>query len=270
VSVIATRDVAALTDDEVIQYAQDIRIEECLRGRSFRYTALQPLPTMRVPALTMVLNDPNFARTYGYGGTNPARALAARSANPNQRYLDSLAKQRQSAFRAALYGTSDDLSVTLSDGTTISRSRSGCQADALRALYGDLDQWFTTSKLAEAVSTRIRQSIITDSQFTATQAKWARCMADHGHPAASPFAIRRALAAETIAQADAPPLPAEVQLATAEAVCATGTRYAQVIVDLRADFEDALTKGDKDLLALKRGMESAALVRAHDIVAARR
>jgi len=259
-----------MNDDQILFYAEDILTESCVRSHGYSYTAQRPIPSMRMPPLRVLVDDLDSARTKGYGASTPARALAARRANPNQRYLESLPPARQGMFRTVLYGAKDDLSVTFSDGTTVSRSSSGCDAHALHVLYGDLADWFTTDTRASAAKRQVTKAVMTDPQFLSAQTKWAECMKGMGHPFSTPAAVRQSLARDEVSSPDAPPSAGETALATAEATCAKKSGLAAIIIELRATGTDDLGPADRADVEKQQHLRDAAIARARQLIADRR
>ncbi|MFI6939364.1 hypothetical protein ACIBI4_08845 [Streptomyces sp. NPDC050418] len=182
----------------------------CMREAGYTYRP----PRVRADTLRTfpyVVDDPAWAARNGYGGKGHVRPAAPRD---------------PAAARALLGAPAPAIRVTAPDGSTHTRTATGCRAEAEARLYGNLPAHFrATTVLAHPQGGRERaERIVTGTRAWRTALpEWARCMATAGHPYASPQAARAAVRDASSRTRKA--------TAVAEARCARGSGLAEAATE---------------------------------------
>ncbi|WP_371495691.1 hypothetical protein OG871_08845 [Kitasatospora sp. NBC_00374] len=219
-------------EQALLARTEALLVSRCMQQHGFRYDA-PPAAEPAVREFRYVVDDVAWAREHGYGTRDRRRLAEAADASPVQQYFKSLPPERQQAARAALHGERPTgLSVTLPGGARLTSSDSSCTAEAQRLLYRDLPRWFEARTVVANLAPLYGSQVEQDSRFTAAAAQWAACMADAGHPYPTPGAIQNALPELTAGLAPSQADALEVELATAEAECATRTGLAATAREL--------------------------------------
>ncbi|WP_199551063.1 hypothetical protein [Streptomyces sp. N35] len=81
-----------LTDAEevLVEHAESILVKKCMEGKGFPYWVAPMASVAERQGNGYVLDDVNWARSYGYGGEFEQKAEQARPADPNAAYANSL------------------------------------------------------------------------------------------------------------------------------------------------------------------------------------
>jgi hypothetical protein len=136
-------------------------------------------------------DDVTQAESQGYGVAADIRASDARTQDDNHRYIQSLAKQEQDRYGAAMFGASDDtIPVNSPVVTGVTTSRSGCLAEMRSALYGDNATWATVSFTVENIDNQVAGQVVKLPQYKSDLAMWQACMGRAGYVFHSPTAAR--------------------------------------------------------------------------------
>jgi len=255
---------AAAGPKETLWLAEQLLIKDCMEKQGHKYWVEPPRPDDVSIRFPYVVNDPAWARAHGYGTDLRREREAEVRRNPNQRYFRSMPAKTRAVLVSDLNGVRPQgLSARLPNGIQVSHSDQGCEATAERQLYGDLQAWFTATRVTDSLA-GMRVGLVTnDKRYKAAVKPWARCMHDRTYTYADPA---RARAAAT--QPEKPwPHAKEVGLASAEAACAASSGLSSVAKSLDTEYRDELRRRypreTADLARLKR----EALPRARAIVA---
>ncbi|MFI7602156.1 hypothetical protein [Actinoplanes sp. NPDC049681] len=264
----------AITAEEagLLHLGEQTLIKRCLERAGFRWTVEARNPVAEDRDFPYVLDDVAWARAHGYGSDVRERVRRAQESDPNRAYTLALSPQQRQAAADALNGDprpgrdADVVSVRLPNGMLIRRSERGCQAQAERALYGDLARWTRSRGVVSALKGLVEQRVLGDARYTAAVARWSRCMAAEGHPYASPAAARSAFADTP---ATGPSRVRELAVARAEATCATRTGLSATAGKLARHYTDALNADHRADVDLALRLQVQALPRARAAVDAR-
>jgi hypothetical protein len=250
--------------ERTLYLAEQTLIKECMERHGHRYWIEAPPPRDLSDRFPLVVDDPAWARTHGYGTDLRRRREAEARADPNRAYFRSASAATRTALVRDLNGPRPQgLSARLPNGVRVTHSDRGCQAAAQRTLYGDLRAWFRATRVTGALA-GLRLGLVTgDKRYKAAVGPWARCMRDRGHPYPDPARSRAAATRQ-----DRPlPHAAEVRLASAEADCAVSSGLSKVARSLNTEYRAELgrrhPRETADLARLRR----EALPRARAILA---
>lgn len=245
--------------------ADQILLRDCMARHGFVYLPVKENPVPDAREFPYVIDDVAWARQHGYG-SDIQRALAeVRATDPNQRYFSGLPSgRRAAALKAANGERMEGVTARAPDGVVAQRSSGGCQSEADRTLYGNLQEWFQ-AKFTEDSLTGMRQSDVNgDPRFAEAVKPWAACMRKAGHPYPSPARLR--------AQLPPPehPLPRteEVRIAVAEARCAISSGLARTADELDRQYADKLRRQHRTAVGTRLRLQHAALPRARAVTAA--
>ncbi|OJF14650.1 hypothetical protein BG844_08385 [Couchioplanes caeruleus subsp. caeruleus] len=244
------RDITA-EEAELLELGEQTLLKRCLERAGFQWTIEAPVAGDR--DFPYVLDDVAWARAHGYGSDVREEIRRARESDANRRYTLTLTPERRQAATEALNGDlrpgrdAGVVSVRLPNGMVVRRSEHGCQAEAERALYGDLTRWTRVRGVVSVLKDAVRQRVLGDARYTAAVTRWSRCMAAAGHRYASPADTRGAFADTP---ATGPSRTRELVVAQAEATCATKTDLSATAAKLSRHYTDALNaehRADVDL-----------------------
>lgn len=245
--------------------ADQILLRDCMARHGFVYLPVKENPVPDAREFPYVIDDVAWAREHGYG-SDIQRALAqVRATDPNQLYFRALPSgRRAAALKAANGERMEGVTAKAPDGMVAQRSSGGCQSEADRTLYGNLQEWFQ-AEFTEDSLTGMRQSDVNgDPRFAEAVKPWAACMRKAGHPYPSPARLR--------AQLPAPehPLPRteEVRLAVAEARCAISSGLARTADELDRQYADKLRRQHRSAVETRLRLQHAALPRARAVTSA--
>ncbi|KOG31371.1 hypothetical protein [Streptomyces resistomycificus] len=258
-----------LTDAEqiLVQRAEARLVKTCMESKGFKYWAWSPLTVDDLKGGGYVLTDVTWAKKNGYGGRLADRLQHVQRDDPNSKYANALPEQERIRYSRTLEGgpSSGMLSAELPAGGTVRTPRHGCQAEAGNRLYGDFETWFRAEKIATNLSPLYVPALLKDRRFGRAVEQWSTCMRQAGHPYADPPSVRRQLPSLTQGLSSARAHAAEVELAVAEATCATTTPLGDTARTLDAEYRDKkLGRYAADIASYRR-MGLAALARAEDI-----
>ncbi|MGW0756965.1 hypothetical protein ACWD1Y_10840 [Streptomyces sp. NPDC002814] len=158
------------------------------------------------------------------------------------------------------------MSVDLPGGGTVETTAGGCRARALDRLYGDFRAWFHADRTAENLKPLYVPDIVKDARFKRALKAWSTCMNKAGHPYADPPSIRRDLARLTQGLSRADARSTEVELAVAEATCATDTPLLRTARALEREYRAEKLGPYRDEIADQRRMSLTALANAKDVL----
>ncbi|GHJ41599.1 hypothetical protein [Streptomyces sp. TS71-3] len=247
-----------------VRRAEERLTKECMRAKGFPYWAE---PVHDVPDLLShgyVLTDVHWAKTYGYGRKLDEQARKERLADKNVAFAKSLPKSDVLRYNAALYGTPSHglVTVDLPTGGTVRTTQDGCQAETTRRLYGDLPTWFRAEETATNLTALYAPAIVKDPRLRKALSAWSACMSAKGHPFTDPPEIRRERPALTAGLGAAEAQALEVELAVAEATCATTTPLERTARALEREYRAKRLGRYRDAIATYQRMSHAALTRA--------
>ncbi|MGW0732765.1 hypothetical protein [Streptomyces sp. NPDC002851] len=260
-----------LTDAQqaTVDRAQERLIKQCMAGRGFWYGEARQLTGDELKTPGYVLDDPRWARKHGYGGRIQRAMDRERHADPNVAYYRKLSRERQLRWSDALYGGpgAGTVEARLPGGGTVSTATEGCNAEALRELYGDLKTWFPAEKTAAGLRALYEPRIKRDKRFVAAVHSWARCMRDKGHRYRGPAALRDQLPTLTRGLSDGRAHAVEVGLAVDEAACARSSGLARTARDLEDRFRGELAEGRyREQVGTHLRLQHRALAKAEDVL----
>jgi hypothetical protein len=248
----------------VLYKAQQVLVRNCLKQQGFSWSIPPEKPIPEAREFPYVIDDATWARAHGYGSDIEQKADEVRRSDPNQRYAESLSADRRQAAVEALTGkTAEGLSVALPSGGVIQRSDKGCQSEAERDLYGDLQSWYESQRITETLTTMRQQRVLGDARFTAGTKRWSECMKKAGHPYATPA---EAHAEQVGAPKSRQSQQRETSIALTEVTCAQSSGLAATAKQLDREYEQALRTQYKATVARKLRMELAAVPKARAIV----
>ncbi|MDQ0809558.1 hypothetical protein QFZ63_001272 [Streptomyces sp. B3I7] len=255
---------AADDPERTLYLAEQVLIKKCMEKRGHEYWVEPPPPKDVSARFPLVVDDPAWARTHGYGTDLRRRREAEVRADPNRKYFRSASTAGRAALVSDLNGPRPQgLSARLPNGVRVTHSDRGCQAAAQRELYGDLEAWFRATRVTGALN-GLRLGLVTgDKRYKAAVAPWARCMRGRGHPYTDPAESRAAATRE-----DRPwPRAKEVGLASAEADCAASSGLSDVVRSLNTEYRAELGRRHPRETADLTRLEREALPRARVILA---
>jgi hypothetical protein len=233
-----------------------------MQKQGFEYRPVKENPVPEAREFPYVITDVSWARKHGYG-TDIQRALAkVRETDPNQRYFRSLPAKRRTAALTAANGTRP-LKVTAKapDGMLFQRSPEGCQSEADRKLYGDLQKWFQAKVTFDTLTEIRRSRVVADPRFGKAVKPWAACMRAAGHSYSSPVQLRESLAPSNQQLSR----KKEIRLAVAEADCAVSSGLAGKAAALDREYDGKLRKQYHSDVETRRRLQLTALPRARSI-----
>ncbi|MFB7612626.1 hypothetical protein [Streptomyces gardneri] len=258
-----------LTDDErlLVQRAQETLVERCMRAKGFPYWPAPLPPADILHGNGYVVDDIGWARRNGYGTRLRETFLARQRTNRNDAYANTLSPADSGRYAKALLGgpTGSMLTAELPGGQRIRTPREGCRAEARDRLYGDFPTWFRVEKTATSLTGLYLPALLRDRRFVAAQEAWATCMRRAGHDYATPPAAREGLAERAKGLSPARAHTVEVELAVAEATCASRTPLAATARALDAEYRATGLQRYGDDLATYHRMNRTALANAEEI-----
>ncbi|MEU5780925.1 hypothetical protein [Micromonospora lupini] len=247
-------------DRQILARAESLLTRDCMTRAGFQMWLGTPPPADELLSFPYVVDDVEWARRHGFGSDLVATVDARRRADPNQRYVNGLPPERREAFLSALNGARPEgLEARLPSGGVMRRSAEGCTSDAQRRLYGDLAEWYRSSKVVADLTYLRQRRVLADPAWTAALQPWARCLRQQGYTADTPERLRESVS--TRGRAD------EIAAAVAEARCAQNGLAATTRA-LDARHGDELTAAYHQDVATRNRLEHGAIVRARAVVAA--
>ncbi|MCX4906001.1 hypothetical protein [Streptomyces sp. NBC_00878] len=258
-----------LTDAEqvLLQRAEALLVKKCMEAEGFKYW-LGWLPTVDdLKGGGYVLTDVGWAKKHGYGSRLKDKLQDVQRDDPNSAYANALPKEERVRYSKTLEGgpSSGMLTAELPAGGTVQTPRDSCQADAKGRLYGNFETWFRAEKTATNLSALYVPDLIKDKRFVNAVKDWSACMREAGHDYADPPEIRERLSKVTKGLSTEKAFAAEVDLAVAEATCATETPLADTARTLQTEYRDKKLQRYGDDIATYQRMRLDALARAEDI-----
>ncbi len=257
-----------LTDAEqvVVERAEGLLTEKCMAAQGFTYWAGPITSVDERRSAVYVLDDITWVKKHGYGG-RLARA-AERAGNPNFAYVNALSREDRVRYTRALEGrSSDTVGIELPRGGTVEGYAGGCRAEAQGELYGDAKTWFRVSTVTENLASLFLPDLMKDRRFTRALTSWSSCMREAGHDYRSPEHLRQELTRSTNGLGDRQAHAVEVELATAEAVCAgdDASGLAGTARALEREYRAKKLERYADTVVTHQQLRLAALARAEDI-----
>jgi hypothetical protein len=260
-----------LTDAEqvVVERAEELLTRTCMAARGFDYWVGPVASVDERRSAVYVLDDIAWAKRHGFGG-RLARA-AERAGNPNFAYANAFSRKDRVRYTRALEGRpSDTVRVELPRGGAVEGPARGCRAEAQGELYGDYETWFRVSTITENLAPLFLPDLMKDKRFVRALTSWSSCMREEGHDYRSPEHLRLELARSTQGMGDGPAHAVEVELATAEAVCAgdDASGLAATARALEREYRTKRLQPYADTIATHQRLRLAALARAEGVIGA--
>lgn len=251
-------------EEALVERVEEQLVKECMEKEGFKYWPGWVESAEERQGGGYVLYDVAWARKYGYGTEIDARAEKARLADRNAAYTRALSGSELIRYNTALDGDPENgvVSVELPTGGTVQTTSGGCRAQSLGRLYGDFPAWFRAKKTAQNLTALYVPDLLKDPRFKRAVGAWADCMNEAGHPYADPPAIRAALPRLAQGMSPAAARATEVEIAVAEATCATATPLVRTGRDLDREYRDKKLAPYHDALAAHQRMNLTALARA--------
>lgn len=236
----------------------------CMTAAGFRFWTVPENPLPEARDFPYVVDDPDWARQYGYGGVLQERIERLRTQDPNQVYLRGLPEERRRAAVATLNGTAreDGLRAELPGGVVIGHSRDGCQVEAWRELYGDVPGWYAAGTLVDNLGGVRRQRVTAEPEFRTAVRAWAACMRQHGQAYEQPADARAAFLGQ-----EGRDTANETRTAVQEARCAHSSGLAGVARRLDRHHDRELRREHRAAFEQMERLRVAALPRARTVLA---
>ncbi|WP_410817395.1 hypothetical protein [Micromonospora sp. 050-3] len=247
-------------DRRILVRAESLLTRDCMTRAGFQMWLGTSPPADELLSFPYVVDDIAWARRHGFGSDLVEAVDTRRRSDPNQRYVSDLSPERRKAFLAALNGARPaGLEARLPSGGVMRRSAEGCTSEAQRRLYGDLTEWYRSSKVVADLTYLRQRRVLADPAWTAALRPWARCLRQQGYTAETPERLREIVGTRGRA--------GEIAAAVAEARCAQDGLAATTRA-LDARHGDELTAAYHQDVAAKNRLEHGAVPRARAVVAA--
>lgn len=186
-----------------------------------------PSPIVVPDAFTTAHLDVETAAADGYGLAS--HHTPASSAQDD--YLGTLSEEQQKGYQLALFGDPNKYVQIVSGDQTIGIPGVGCQAEADRAIYGNLKQYAQLSNATLNIPRTSTQLFYTDTDLAAANESWSACMSERGYDYPSRFEARNRLASKRDELVAAQLAVAERTVAVADVACADKTGYERAITE---------------------------------------
>ncbi len=255
------------TEQDLLHSAEQILLRDCMRDKGFVY---QPVPRQPVPdarTFPYVVDDLEWARQHGYGSDIERQRENVRNNDVNQRYFQGLPENRRASAIAAANGNRPQgLTARTPDGTAITRSPQGCQSQAQRKLYQNLESWFQARVTMDSLPSLRGEEVTADPEYKKAARAWAACMRTAGHDFKDPAALRAALPPpkRPLSRSE------EVALATSEVNCGQSSGLAATSRRLDRKYGAELTKRYRSDANAWLRFRLVALPRARSVIEADR
>ncbi|MFJ6087854.1 hypothetical protein ACIQI8_41390 [Streptomyces sp. NPDC092369] len=250
-----------------IDQAEQILIKGCMERQGFRYWVIAPLAPERLRAFEhpFVRDDLGWARAHGYGGAIQRAFFATKKKDPNIAYRKSLTPTVRARYLTALNGGSDSrrFSVRLPAAGSIRTAVGGCELEARKKLYGDVEAYFRADKIATNLIPLYAPRLMKDRRFTQALHAWSQCMGRRaGRAYADPQAVQSDLPGRTEGLSDRKADALERKLAVAEAICARTSTLATTARHLDVEYGAPVRRQYADDIRTGKRMRLAALAEA--------
>ena len=244
------------TDAYWLTAARERLIQACMRGHGYHYTPFLQ-DQFADQLFPLVLTDPRWARTYGFGG-----GTSAVLQDPNHQRLAHRSRAEQKGFYLALDGSLSGpaYQVSVPGGGVMGESATGCYTDAQQRLYGSAASWFGATTLASLARMTIMGRVRQDPRFQSAASAWSTCMARHGLQYPSPQVAKQAATTPGTA-----PGPGRIAIAVAESLCARQTPLARISAALYSKEERRLPTLLQTALRVELRLELSSVSRAISI-----
>jgi hypothetical protein len=214
----------------VVEAAQDLVVSRCMARAGFDWAPSEQTDDA-LPRLYS--DDVDAARRNGYGlreeHDKVSRLLALESATGN------LPAQVRDARRRALDGDPDDTVETRVGDVVVGTGRSGCRAEARKAVYGSVEASLRYHQLVDDLIRQPLSAAEHHHDVVAALEAWRRCMAERGHRVTDRDDARGTAEAGYDRMDETDAFRMEVRLAVDDAACDRAAGYARV----REEAEDA-------------------------------
>ncbi|MCG5436789.1 hypothetical protein [Micromonospora foliorum] len=245
-------------DRRILVRAESLLTRDCMTRDGFQLWLGTPPPADELLSFPYVVDDIAWARKHGFGSDLVAAVDVRRRTDPNQRYVSGLSPERREAFLATLNGARPEgLEARLPSGGVMRRSAEGCTSEAQRRLYGDLAEWYRSSKVVADLTGLRQRRVLADPAWTAALRPWAGCVRQRGFTVDTPEQLRQSVGTRGRA--------GEIAAAVAEARCAQDGLAATTRA-LDARHGDELTAAYHQEVAARNRLEHGAVPRARAVV----
>ncbi|MER6597250.1 hypothetical protein [Streptomyces parvus] len=255
-------------DRILLRRAEEALVKKCMLEKGFKYWVWH-IPTIdELKGGGYVLTNVGWAKEHGYGSRFEKKLLTTQRDDPNHEYVNALARKDRVLYSKALEGDASRGVVTaeLPGGGAVQMPRDGCRSEAEGRLYGDVETWFKAEKAATNLTALYVPDLLKDRRFESALTAWSACMREVGHNYADPPEIRAKLPGLKRGLSTEKAYAIEVELATAEATCATETPLADTARTLQTEYRAEKLKPYSEDIAAYQRMTSSALGRAVGIV----
>ncbi|WP_190136541.1 hypothetical protein [Streptomyces longispororuber] len=251
-------------------------VHRCMARAGFTYPAARgPLPVAFDDASALV--DLRRRERYGYG----IASAPPGTGQPSAPYYTELDADRRRRFDLAFSGPPDAKKEVETGTGTVRVGVRGCDAEARRELAGDVVSWARMYYTPQALNGRLDALVPRQPSYVAALARWRACMAERGHPFASPEKAHAELAAAfertrktgrtaKARQGETSPQrrfrQRERAVAVADGKCALEVSLPQAAIAARRALVRTLPEQDRAVLADLTRTQAEALARAREVI----
>ncbi|WP_432946076.1 hypothetical protein ACQPXM_07270 [Kribbella sp. CA-253562] len=238
-------------DRTVLHRAEQRLIKQCMTAAGFEYVEKPPPVESFDRRFPYVIDDVAWAKANGYGPRPEDRAP-----DPTGNYLKIMPADRQRAWQRALVGSNRSISVDMPNGGRLSTADNGCQADARRALYADLEDWYRARRTVDGLTYQVYGEVRKAPQFETSRKKWSACVRATGYPADDPGRL--------VEPTD--PRATRDQAALVEATCAVSSGFGPATRALHTQHLTQISAEHRRTVQDLDALEHAALPRAKAVL----
>ncbi|MFF3981119.1 hypothetical protein [Streptomyces sp. NPDC001828] len=252
-------------EQDLLHSAEQLLLRDCMKDMGFAYVPVPRQPLRDARQFPYVVDDAPWAGRHGYGSDLDRASEELRTDDANERYFQSLPKERRGPAVIAANGPRPvGLTARTPDGMVITHSAQGCQSQAQRTLYRDLPAWFQARVTMDSLPALRGAKVTADSEFRSGTQRWSACMRAAGYAFKDPAAARASLP-----PSDHPlPHEREVAMAVAEAGCAQTSGLAATAARLDQKYDAELRKQYWGQVSTWLRLRLSALPRARSVAAA--
>jgi hypothetical protein len=265
-------DVAELTSEERIDYAEQSLIGDCLRQHGFEHRIVK-LPEATATDDASVtepflqgIDDVDRAAKQGFRFFDGDEDVQP-APDPNVRYVRGLSESDQRKYTVAYFGNSEKHNVeTTVAGVTTRTSTTGCLAEARKQLYGSLEAWFRPSVVEGNVGNLARERAAADPRYLRVVRAWSDCLRERGIATSSPSDLHDRFDVRSAGMPRRSAEKLERRWAVAEAQCARRVELTKVARDVERRHQRAQRAKYRTELERYDQLQAAAADRAQRIL----